>query len=82
MRGCAPQALSELKRLSNRTVSLAGRASQASLNRCQAVELLHIATGTTSMLAVASHDFLLHIIKPSRLVPGTWNLEALDFNRW
>ncbi|EIE21344.1 hypothetical protein COCSUDRAFT_66840 [Coccomyxa subellipsoidea C-169] len=39
------QALSDLKRLSNRTVSAAGVASQGSLNRQQMVELLQFATG-------------------------------------
>ena len=39
------QAIGELKRLSNRTVSAAGVASQGSLNRQQMVELLQFATG-------------------------------------
>ena len=41
----ALQATSELKRLANRTVSLAGAASQASVNRHAMVNLLQFATG-------------------------------------
>ncbi len=40
------QAVAELKRLSGRTVTVTSGASQASLNRHQAVELLQVATGT------------------------------------
>jgi hypothetical protein len=41
----AAQAASELKRLASRTVSIAGAATQGSLNRQQMVELLQYATG-------------------------------------
>ena len=56
----ALQAKTELKRLSNRTVSVAGGASQASLNRHLAVDLLELATGaaTWSPQSSNAHDGL------------------------
>ena len=46
--------MSELKRLSNRTVKEAGVACQGSLNRQQMVELLQYATGVLRTTASSS----------------------------
>ena len=56
------QAIGELKRLSNRTVSAAGVASQGSLNRQQMVELLQFATGNSPSKA---HSFNFFPFLPS-----------------